>query len=167
MSEPSDQKILEFFKAVFATYDKNSDGTIDTNELGTVLKALGKVVSEEKLTELIEEFDFDHNGKIDWTNGEFLLVIAAIDVADVNLVDDLVFSAAFRTFDQVRVLINYQVIYKVHITGCQWYNNPTRDAHCCWAVPANGAEGSGQLCRGPHQQDGCKQGWQDRILRVC
>ena len=102
MSEPRDQKILEFFKAVFATYDKNSDGTIDTNELGTVLKALGKVVSEEKLTELIEEFDFDHNGKIDWTNGEFLLVIAAIDVADVNLVDDLVFSAAFRTFDQVR-----------------------------------------------------------------
>merc|ERR1719308_709976 len=95
MSEPSDQKILEFFKAVFATYDRNSDGTIDTTELGTVLRALGKVVSEEKLTELIKEFDFDHNGKIDWTNGEFLLVIAAID-----LVDDLVFSAAFRTFDQ-------------------------------------------------------------------
>ena len=101
MSEPSDTKIMDFFKAIFSTYDKNGDGTIDTDELGIVLRALGRVASEEKLTELIEEFDADHNGKIDWTNGEFLLVVAAIDVADVNLIDDLVFSAAFRTFDQV------------------------------------------------------------------
>jgi len=100
MSEPSDTKIMDFFKAIFSTYDKNGDGTIDTAELGIVLRALGRVASEEKLTELIEEFDADHNGKIDWTNGEFLLVVAAIDVADVNLIDDLVFSAAFRTFDQ-------------------------------------------------------------------
>ena len=103
MCQPSDHKILDFFKAVFATYDKNGDGTICTTELGSVLQALGRVLSEEKITELIEEFDSDHNGKIDWTNGEFLLVVAAVDVDDVNLIDDLVFSAAFRTFDQVIV----------------------------------------------------------------
>ena len=103
MSEPSDTQLIDFFKAVFATYDKNGDGTIDTAELGVVLRALGREASEEKLTELIEEFDVDHNGKLDWTNGEFLMVVAAIDVVDVNLIDDLVFSAAFRTFDQVLV----------------------------------------------------------------
>eukprot|EP00090_Calanus_glacialis_P004963 TRINITY_DN13775_c0_g1_i1.p1 TRINITY_DN13775_c0_g1~~TRINITY_DN13775_c0_g1_i1.p1 ORF type:complete len:104 (-),score=28.80 TRINITY_DN13775_c0_g1_i1:337-648(-) len=101
MSEPSDLQLIDFFKTVFATYDKNGDGTIDTTELGLVLRALGREASEEKLTELIEEFDVDHNGKLDWTNGEFLMVVAAIDVVDVNLIDDLVFSAAFRTFDQV------------------------------------------------------------------
>eukprot|EP00090_Calanus_glacialis_P004964 TRINITY_DN13775_c0_g1_i2.p2 TRINITY_DN13775_c0_g1~~TRINITY_DN13775_c0_g1_i2.p2 ORF type:complete len:166 (-),score=56.96 TRINITY_DN13775_c0_g1_i2:84-581(-) len=100
MSEPSDLQLIDFFKTVFATYDKNGDGTIDTTELGLVLRALGREASEEKLTELIEEFDVDHNGKLDWTNGEFLMVVAAIDVVDVNLIDDLVFSAAFRTFDQ-------------------------------------------------------------------
>jgi len=100
MTEPSDKQIFDFFKAVFATYDKNGDGTIDTRELGTVLQALGRVTTDEKLAELIEAFDTDKNGKIDWTNGEFLLVVAAIDVVDVNLIDDLVFSAAFRTFDQ-------------------------------------------------------------------
>eukprot|EP00092_Neocalanus_flemingeri_P078820 GFUD01098108.1.p1 GENE.GFUD01098108.1~~GFUD01098108.1.p1 ORF type:complete len:166 (+),score=38.87 GFUD01098108.1:160-657(+) len=100
MTEASDTQIMDFFRSVFATYDKNSDGTIDTEELGSVLSALGRTASEEKLSELIEEFDFDHNGKLDWTNGEFLMVVAAIDVVDANLIDDLVFSAAFRTFDQ-------------------------------------------------------------------
>ena len=78
MCEPSDQKILEFFKAVFATYDKNSDGTIDTAELGNVLQSLGRTVSDERLSELIKEFDLDRNGKIDWTNGEFLMVVGTI-----------------------------------------------------------------------------------------
>eukprot|EP00092_Neocalanus_flemingeri_P053296 GFUD01062591.1.p1 GENE.GFUD01062591.1~~GFUD01062591.1.p1 ORF type:complete len:166 (+),score=42.47 GFUD01062591.1:146-643(+) len=100
MTEASDTQIMVFFRSVFATYDKNGDGTIDTEELGSVLNALGRTASEEKLSELIEEFDFDHNGKLDWTNGEFLMVVAAIDVVDANLIDDLVFSAAFRTFDQ-------------------------------------------------------------------
>merc|ERR1739844_631026 len=88
--EESDPKFIEFFKAIFATYDKNGDGTIDTDEPGVVLKALGRPASEAKLTELIEQFDVDHNGKLDWTNGEFLLVVATIDVADVEMIDDLV-----------------------------------------------------------------------------
>ena len=73
MFEPTDTKVLEFFKVVFATYDKNGDGTIDTAELGNVLISLGRSVSNEKLSELIKDFDFDRNGKIDWTNGEFLM----------------------------------------------------------------------------------------------
>ena len=101
MAGPSDEQVMDFFKAVFATYDKNDDGKIDTKELGGVLKALGRAASEEKLAELIEQFDFDQNGTLDWTNGEFLMVVATIDVVDVDMIDDLVFSAAFRTFDQV------------------------------------------------------------------
>ena len=90
MFEPTDSKVLEFFKIVFATYDKNSDGTIDTAELGNVLQSLGRTVSDERLSELIKEFDLDRNGKIDWTNGEFLMVVGTIDVADVNIIDDFV-----------------------------------------------------------------------------
>merc|ERR1711970_1602340 len=133
MAEESDNKILEFYKAIFATYDKNGDGTIDTAELGVVLKALGRPASEEKLAELIKQFDVDQNGKLDWTNGEFLLVVATIDVADVEMIDDLIFSTAFRTFDQ--------------------------DADCRTALPTNGLEGGGCICGGSDPKDGPQQGW--------
>merc|ERR1712059_37296 len=45
-------------------------------------------------------FDTDNSGRIDWGNGEFLMVIASIAVTSVDNIDDFVFSAAFRTFDQ-------------------------------------------------------------------
>jgi len=96
----SEGRILEFFSAVFSTYDHNKDGTIDTAELATVLRALGRKYDAQTVDDLIEKFDVDKNGKLDWNNGEFLSVIAAIDVVDVEGIDDLVFSAAFRTFDQ-------------------------------------------------------------------
>ena len=101
MPQSSNIQIMDFFRSVFATYDTNNDGKIDAQELGSVLKSLGRACSEERLAEMIEEFDFDHDGQLDWTNGEFLMVVAATDVVDVNEIDDLVFSSAFRTFDQV------------------------------------------------------------------
>ena len=147
MTEPSDKQIFDFFKAVFATYDKNGDGTIDTRELGTVLQALGRVTTDEKLAELIEAFDTDKNGKIDWTNGEFLLVVAAIDVVDVNLIDDLVFSAAFRTFDQVWWSIDKKVkSNRIMITGCKWNHNTSGNAYCSRAISPNGPERTRRVC---------------------
>lgn len=102
MSETErDEKILEFFKNVFSSYDANNDGTINTAELGNVLKALGRPSDTDSVTNLIRRFDCDRSGKIDWNNGEFLLVIALLDVVDISLIDDFVFSAGFKTFDQV------------------------------------------------------------------
>jgi len=97
--EESEDKILEFFKAVFSTYDTNRDGTIDVGELSGVLSALGRVAPNDKVEDLIERFDVDKSGRIEFGNGEFLGVIASIAVTSVKDIDDFVFSAAFRTFD--------------------------------------------------------------------
>ena len=101
--EQRDEKILDFFKNVFKFYDMNNDGTITTRELGDVLKALGRPSDTESVSNLIRKFDLDNSGKIDWNNGEFLLVIALLDVVDILQIDDFVFSAGFKTFDQVKL----------------------------------------------------------------
>ena len=104
MSEKQrDEKILDFFKNVFKTYDVNNDGTITAAELGNVLKALGRPSDMESVSNLIRRFDLDRSGKIDWNNGEFLLVIALLDVVDILQIDDFVFTAGFKTFDQVNL----------------------------------------------------------------
>eukprot|EP00092_Neocalanus_flemingeri_P004531 GFUD01004881.1.p1 GENE.GFUD01004881.1~~GFUD01004881.1.p1 ORF type:complete len:175 (+),score=47.85 GFUD01004881.1:107-631(+) len=101
MSEKQrDEKILDFFKNVFKTYDVNNDGTITTAELATILKALGRPSDTESVSNLVRRFDLDRSGKIDWNNGEFLLVIALLDVVDIQQIDDFVYSAGFKTFDQ-------------------------------------------------------------------
>ena len=64
---------------------------------------------------LIPRFDKDGSGRIEWGNGElfifilsqnnftgeFLLVVALMDVTDMTLIDDFVFSTGFKVFDQV------------------------------------------------------------------
>jgi calmodulin len=49
------QEILsvEEIKEAFALFDKNGDGTISSDELGTVMRNLGYNPSEEELRELI------------------------------------------------------------------------------------------------------------------
>ena len=54
MSEQQrDEKILDFFKNVFKTYDVNNDGTIATGELGNVLRALGRPSDTESVSNLV------------------------------------------------------------------------------------------------------------------
>ena len=98
-SEPTTDQLVKFFSNVFHGFDTNKDNAIGPQELGKVLEKLGRPQTSKELDTLINKFDKDGNGKIDWTNGEFLAVIAAIDVTDVTLIDDLVFAAGFRTFD--------------------------------------------------------------------
>merc|ERR1712198_782113 len=64
------------------------------------LKALGRPSDADSVSNLIRRFDLDKSGRIDWSNGEFLLVIAMLDVVDVSEIDDFVFTAGFKTFDQ-------------------------------------------------------------------
>merc|ERR1719300_406631 len=94
-----DAKIFEFFRNVFKKYDADNDGTIAASELGSVLSALGRPADAESLQNLIRRFDTDQSGKVDWTNGEFLSVIAMLDVIDVSLIDNFVISTGFNTFD--------------------------------------------------------------------
>ena len=54
---------------------------------------------------LIQKFDIDGSGRVDWANGEFLNIIASIGVTSISNIDDFIFSAAFRTFDHVRKVV--------------------------------------------------------------
>lgn len=83
------------FKAAFSLFDKDGDGTITTQELGTEMKSLGQNPTEQELHDMIGEVDDDNNGFIDF--GEFLLMMAG-KMKDSDSEGELL--EAFRIFDK-------------------------------------------------------------------
>lgn len=59
---------------VFSMFDKDGDGTIDAEELHTVMRSLGQDPSEAEIKQLIETVDLDKNGTIEFE--EFCTMIA-------------------------------------------------------------------------------------------
>ena len=72
---------LNELKEVFKTFDKDGDGTIDVEELGTALRSLGQNPTKEEVRKLIDETDKDGSGHIDFP--EFC------DLVYVELHDDI------------------------------------------------------------------------------
>ena len=62
------------FKEAFSVFDKDGDGTITIDELGTVMRMLGQNPTEAELQDMINEVDADGNGAIDFP--EFLSLMA-------------------------------------------------------------------------------------------
>ena len=52
---------LTDFKEAFALLDKDGDGTINTKELGVLMRSLGENPTEQELEEIIREIDMDGN----------------------------------------------------------------------------------------------------------
>ena len=48
-------------KEVFSCYDKDGDGTITTEELGTVMRSLGQNPTEAELQDMVNELDTNGN----------------------------------------------------------------------------------------------------------
>ena len=69
----TEENIAEF-KEAFSLFDKDGDGTITTDELGTVMRSLGQNPTENELNELVEEADADGSGTLDFE--EFLELMA-------------------------------------------------------------------------------------------
>ncbi len=69
LAELSQAKVDEF-KEAFKLFDKDGDGTIDTKELGPLLRSLGQNPAEDEIAEMIDEVDVDGSGAIDFV--EFL-----------------------------------------------------------------------------------------------
>ena len=82
-------------KEVFTQYDKDGDGCIATNEIGTVLRALKRQVSDAEVQDLIDEIDPDSYGIVDFS--EFLSLLANT-MKPVDLEEDLL--EVFKVYDR-------------------------------------------------------------------
>ena len=51
--------LLTEYKEAFSLFDKDDDGVITTNELGTVMRSLGQNPTEAELQDMINEVDAD------------------------------------------------------------------------------------------------------------
>jgi hypothetical protein len=67
---------IEVLHSVFAKFDEDGGGSIDEEELGHAMKALGAPVSADELSALVKEIDEDGNGEIDFD--ECVLARAAV-----------------------------------------------------------------------------------------
>jgi len=74
------RKFLEFsrgeilvFIDVFRKFDLDASGTIDATELGLLFQELGQGVSAEEVDEIIEQYDEDRSGEIEFN--EFLQIM--------------------------------------------------------------------------------------------
>jgi calmodulin len=89
----TEEQIAEF-KEAFSLFDKDGDGTIDSEELGTVLRSLGNQPTDEDVEDMIREADKDGNGTIDF--GEFIEMMPTQE-RDENAEEEML--EAFRVFD--------------------------------------------------------------------
>ncbi|XP_067141220.1 calmodulin-like [Centruroides vittatus] len=93
-NELSQEQIAEFREA-FSLFDKDGDGHITTEELGTVMRSLGQTPTQAELREMIKEVDTDGSGSIEFA--EFLTLMAKkMKEAD----DENEIIEAFRVFDK-------------------------------------------------------------------
>ncbi|ALC46953.1 And [Drosophila busckii] len=65
-SELTDEQIAEY-KEAFALFDKAGEGTINSTELGTLMKSLGQNPTEAELKDLVNEVDVNGDGLIDFS----------------------------------------------------------------------------------------------------
>ncbi|XP_073047600.1 uncharacterized protein [Primulina eburnea] len=92
----NDQELMVLYE-VFKLFDKNGDGSITKEELGSVVRSLYQNLTEEELQDMIHEVDTDGNGTIEFP--EFVDLMAK-KMKETEADDDL--REAFDLFDQDR-----------------------------------------------------------------
>lgn len=91
----TEEQIAEF-KDAFSLFDKNGDGRITSDELGTVMKSLGQEPTDKEVRDMIKEVDIDGNGTIEFSEFLEMMVKKLVDNSDPE--KDLL--EAFRVFDR-------------------------------------------------------------------
>nr|UYM80474.1 calmodulin-like protein 3 [Phoronopsis harmeri] len=86
---------IEEFKEAFSLFDKNGDGSISTDELGTAMRSLGQNPTQAELNDMVNEVDQDGSGTIDFP--EFLTMMSR-KMHDTDTEEEI--KEAFKVFDK-------------------------------------------------------------------
>lgn len=93
VEELSDEQIREV-KKIFDDYDADKKGFIKTCDLGDVLRMLYQTPTDLQLQKLVEKFDVDGTGRLDFP--EFLVIFVEQMKPTKN---DYALRSAFQSFD--------------------------------------------------------------------
>jgi len=93
-----DDKIALVFETVFQDR-ADEDGEVKWDQVLEILNSLGRKVGQDRVAKLRRKFDTDESGLVDYKDRNFLMAISSIGVADVNSIQNKVFTTAFKIFD--------------------------------------------------------------------
>lgn len=85
----------EEIKQIFTLFDRDGDGKVDVNELGTVLRASGRLPSDSEVSELKNASNLKEN----FSFADFLSILSKLPQVDSNHLRSALIDA-FRVFDQ-------------------------------------------------------------------
>ena len=89
----SEEEVMEL-KEAFTMFDKDGDGTINAEELGTALRSLGQNPSKEEIAKMITDLDNDGSGSIEFLEFAVMMGKKTTQTSEQELVE------AFKFFDQ-------------------------------------------------------------------
>ncbi|KAI9288547.1 hypothetical protein BC943DRAFT_316831 [Umbelopsis sp. AD052] len=92
MSDTLTEEQINEFRETFQMFDKDNDGSITAQELGTVIRSFGMNPTEAELMDMVNEVDANGNGKIDFE--EFLVLTQNLKSDQIDYIRD-----AFDAFD--------------------------------------------------------------------
>ncbi|XP_059178172.1 calmodulin-like isoform X2 [Physella acuta] len=93
MAQFSQQEISDFQEA-FGLFDKDSDGFINSADIGTVIRSLGGVITDAEIKAMVGQFDHK-NGMVDFAD---FLALMATTLSKKESPDELL--QAFQVFDR-------------------------------------------------------------------
>lgn len=92
----SEQELLKIQEA-FSLFDRDGDGLVRTDQLGTMVRAVGRNPTEANIKELCQSIDPSQQGQINFE--QFLQALQAIPVVNAQRLEKELMEA-FRIFDK-------------------------------------------------------------------